>query len=64
MRCEECGYGISDQPYYQDGLTFCSQQCAETANELNLNGDDYLKDNDELAPEDMLEELGIESLIS
>lgn len=41
MRCEECGCGISGQPFYQGGLTFCSQQCVENAGELGLNDDSY-----------------------
>ncbi len=41
MRCEECGCGISSQPFYQGGLTFCSQRCSENAGEQGLNDNGY-----------------------
>ena len=63
MRCEECGLGISDKPYYQDGLAFCSQHCAEMANEMNINGDDYLMDNDDMIGDDVSEEFGLDSML-
>jgi len=65
----ECGYRISGKPFYQNGLAFCSQECAEIATGLNLESEDYSPDNEPGEPyleeeeifSDVPEALGIDS---
>ena len=48
MRCEFCGEEIEGHPFYKDGMSFCSLECADAmeGGETIPMGEDVLDDPD------------------
>ena len=54
MRCDFCGEEIEGQPFYKDGMSFCSLECSDAmeGGEALPFGDELLDDPDDEEEED------------
>ena len=58
MRCDFCGEEIEGQPFYKEGMSFCSLECSDAmeGGEGIPLGEEVLDDPDEVDEEEYEEE--------